>query len=112
MRDVWTEINADTIPGFLTPLTLTGGYALANFSADLDALTAAYRALATAKTQVKDRRVTRDRLLPPAAARMVQYRRLVPAVLPPDSALVQTLPVYKRRPPARTDAPPPAAAEE
>lgn len=103
MADVWNSINTDTIPGFTGPLLLAGGYALADFNADLAALRAAYIAATDAENGSRSARATRNVLLKPLRARMVQYRQAVKAALPMGSPLLLTIPALTPPPGSTPD---------
>lgn len=92
MADLWTKINAATIPGFTGPLKLSGGYAVATFNTDITAMYAAYTAANSATNSSTVARRHRDNLLGPAKTRMIQYRRGVVSVLPAGHELLSSIP--------------------
>ena len=96
MATVWGAINAVPPPGFVPPFVLAGGYRLADFQAEVAALTDAYRAASVAALDARLARKQRDILLPNLDRRMVQYRVALRALLPADSALLQSAPAYSQ----------------
>jgi hypothetical protein len=92
MASLWDEINAATIPGFTGPLTLLAGYAVAAFDTALAALKAAYLDYKQAEQLLKLEREQRNDVQDAAYAAMKAYRLAVPALFPPEHALVASLP--------------------
>ena len=92
MANLWSRVNTDTIAGFTPPLKLPGGYVLATFTTDLAALRSAYLAVTNADLAAQNSRRQRDALLPPAKARMKQYRSAVPSKLLPGNPLLTNIP--------------------
>jgi len=103
MANGWSRINSDVIPGFTPPLLLASGYALATFTTDVTALRAAFVTSTNAEDNSQQQRSVRNALLPPARARMVQYRQAVKGVLPPAHPLLATIPAISP-PPGSTPA--------
>jgi hypothetical protein len=102
---LWTTINADaTLTGVPLPLTLSGPYVLATFTADLTALRTAYITGKNADEQATLLRKQRDVLLRPAELRMKQYREVIPARFDPTSPFVASLPALTP-PPGSTPEP-------
>jgi hypothetical protein len=80
MASLWAKVDADTTTaGFTPPLLLAAGYDLATFVTDLADLRTMFAAVASAVNELRVARKQRDALLPPARARMLQYRTLVTA---------------------------------
>jgi hypothetical protein len=104
MANGWNHVNTDTIDGFTPPLLLAGGYALATFNTDLVDLRAAFLASTNADDDDRLTRDSRNVLLGPAKARMVQYRQAVKSILPSGSALLLNIPAVSP-PPGSTPAP-------
>lgn len=104
MANGWNRINTDPIPGFTGPQLLAGGYSLADFSADLAALKAAYTSATNAEDNAQQQRRVRDALLAPAKQRMLQYRQAAKGFLPAGSPLLKTIPAVTP-PPGATPAP-------
>jgi len=98
MANLWTQINAATIPGFTGPLLLAGGYTLANFNTDITAMYAAFTAATDAELNATLARRHRDSLLGPARTRMIQYRRGVVSVLPAGHELLSSIPAITPAP--------------
>jgi hypothetical protein len=106
MASLWAKIDADTAtPGFTPPLLLAGGYDRATFIADLADLRMMFATLATAENGLKLARKQRDALLPPARARMVQYRKLVEATFGHTHPLTLALPSMSPAAGSTTEAP-------
>lgn len=90
---LWGKINADpVIPDFTGPLLLRGGYGLADFLADIEAMRAAFRAVDEADGAVFLGRERRDALLSPLRERMVQYRLALEIEYGDDHPFVLSLP--------------------
>lgn len=106
MRGLWAIINGlgVTVPGFTPPLLLAGGYTLATFTADLEALRTAYRSAQTLTEFASLSRGTRDELFPKSRARMKEYRDVILAQYPKGSAFVNTLPALTPPPGSTPDA--------
>ena len=92
VANLWSRVNTDTIAGFTPPLKLPGAYVLATFTTDLAALRTAYLAVTNADLAAQNSRRLRDSLLPPAKARMKQYRSAVPSKLLPGNPLLTNIP--------------------
>ena len=75
----WTDVDAALPP--LTPLVLTGGYALATLQADRDALAIRITELTSAINVVEGNRTGRDLQRPPMKARMRQLGNYVRGLL-------------------------------
>lgn len=103
MKDLWTTINALSIaPAFTPPLTL-GSYTLATFTTDITALETLYVQVNTAEGAAARNRDTRDSLLPPAKARLVQYKNAVIGRLGRNHPLVASIPVLSPPPGSTPD---------
>ncbi len=91
--NLWTRINTNaTALGLSAPLTLAGGYTLAQFQTDITALSDAYEASMQADESTGFARSTRDTNLAAIYERMKQYRAIVPGLLPKTSPARQNLP--------------------
>lgn len=99
----WANINAATIPGFTGPLLLAGGYAVADFTADVAEMRARFIASTVADDNDRLARSQRNVLLKPAKARMVQYRQAVKGILPPGDPLLNTIPAVSPPPGSTPD---------
>jgi hypothetical protein len=105
MASLWAKVNADaTIPGFTPPLLLAGGYARATFVTELADLRAMFSTLMLAENDQRVARKQRDALLPPARARMGQYRTLVEAMFGETHPLTLSLPDLSPAPGSTPDA--------
>ena len=96
-----------TIPGFTGPLILSGGYALADFTADVAATYAAYNASRDTTQGSTLARMHLDNLEGPAKLKMKQYRKAVISVLPAGDDLLLSIPAIT---PAPGSTPDPVAA--
>lgn len=100
IKQDWTLINGITeanaaqygAVGFEAPLTLTGGYTLAEFSGQIQQLTTLWPQVEEKEREATYARKTRDGLMDAMRARLVQYRNAVPGQLAEDSTLLATLP--------------------
>jgi hypothetical protein len=93
MARLWTRINANAEPLQLEgPLTLAGGYTLANFSLALDALPGQYEQVESAESLLGQARTQRDNRAAAIYERMKQYRALAKARLPKNSPALAQLP--------------------
>lgn len=92
ISNLWTRINAAPPAGFTGPLTLTGGYTLATFNADITALRNAFSAVITAETAATFARRQRDAALAPVRTRLVQYRAAVTGAFTSGHPLIASLP--------------------
>ncbi len=104
-RDIWTRVNAlpaTAIPPFSPPLTLPqtggGGYELAQFTTAIDAFDTSAQAVDAALSNLRIARQTRDDLLGPLKALMVDYRKSLPGILPPGDALLDSMPTVTPAP--------------
>ena len=91
---LWAKINSAPPAGFTAPLVLLGGVVQLDFRGSLNALqsrvdsvTAAEQALDLALERRND---TQDAIRP----RLVNYRLMVPTLIPAGDALLDTLPAY------------------
>lgn len=89
---LWGRINAATIPGFTGPLTLSGGYAVAAFEAELVALLAQYKAYSTARQLLKLALAERNQKQELAYDTCRDYRAYIIGNFPEGDPLVSTLP--------------------
>lgn len=89
VADVWARYNTSVAPQVLT---LVGGYTLAQFEADLEALKAAYSSYGSGQNGLflarSNRNSTQDRI----RAILVQYRQRIPGTFAADSPILATLP--------------------
>ncbi len=105
--EIWEEINSDLAKFQLTaPLTLQGGYTLAEFQADIVASETLTDQTATAERTLNTARGTLRNQLKAIYERMKQYRAAVMAQLPKNSPARQTLPRLTPKPGTK----PPAVA--
>jgi hypothetical protein len=102
---LWTRINANTASLQLAgPLTLAGGYTLAQFETALGALPLLYSAMEEAEGNLGEARGKRNNRAKAIYERMLQYRKLAPARLPANSPALAQLP--RLSPPPGTTPPP------
>lgn len=89
----WTQVNA-TLGA--APLLLRGGYNLANFTADRNALVNAIDAVIPAINTVQGNIVTRDTLKTALKSKIAQFRAAVNAFFPDSrySRMIPTVPLY------------------
>lgn len=92
------------------PLTLQGGYDLAQFSIDIGQLATLYNSAGSAEEAAAFARSERDTKMEAIYTRMKQYRVAALAVLPPSSPALQNLP--RLLPPPGTTPPPLGATGE
>ena len=100
IKQDWTLVNAVTpanaaqygAVGFEAPLTLTGGYALADFTAQMQALTDLWPQVEAKTRDASFARDHRNALMEPMRGRLVQYRQIVPGQVADDAALIASLP--------------------
>jgi hypothetical protein len=95
MRDsinMWTDINANPPAGFVGPLTLFGGYTLANFTADCTALETTFESLTLAEQNEDDFLKARDAIYVAIRDHLVTYRDAVEGSFPANHPLVLSLP--------------------
>lgn len=92
IRNIWTDVNAAPPAGFTPPLVLTGGYTLALFEADVDALEATFENLSLAEQDVDRELDERDQIYRSIRDMLVIYRQAVPGLFPVDHPLVTSLP--------------------
>lgn len=105
MANLWTRVNAITpVPvGMPIPLTLVGGYTLANFNTDLAAIRLAFGTWNDALQGATIAREQRNALMPPLKARLVQYRLAVQSKYTSGAPLLLSLPAVS---PAKGSTPP------
>lgn len=102
---LWTQINANHAALQMTnPLTLAGGYTLAQFQADQAALPGLYEATEAVDGALGQARGERNNQAKAIYERIKQYRKLAPARLPADSPALAHLP--QLTPPKGTTPPP------
>jgi hypothetical protein len=89
---MWTTINATPPAGFTPPLTLTGGYLVADFNTDVAALKTTYTDWVQAEQDVDRGRDERDAIYQRVRDQLVRYRLAVPGMFAEDHPLVTSLP--------------------
>lgn len=89
---MWTTINATPPAGFTPPVTLFGGYLVADFNTDVTALRATYTSLVQAEQDVDRLRDERDEIYERIRDNLVRYRVAVTGVFPEDHPLVTSMP--------------------
>lgn len=99
LKDVatdWAALNDDVLTAtqvnFSLPMTLMGGYTLAQFQADLAELQMYSDETAALESALARKRVARNNAMAQLYERMKQYRVIVPTVFAKNSPIVQTLP--------------------
>ncbi|MEX2243302.1 MAG: hypothetical protein WD716_05580 [Fimbriimonadaceae bacterium] len=98
---LWEMIEADPPPGVPVPLLVAGGYGLADFVSDANALRSVYTGLIEEENDFVGALFDRDRVWNDARSRLVQYRGVVAASFELSHPLVRSLPrlsqPYKKR---------------
>ena len=89
----WEKINGATIPGFSGPLTLRGGYGLADFVADLAVMRNTYPELAQATNDAALNRRQREELYQKVRGQLIDYRKVVELNFSAGTPLFETLPL-------------------
>ena len=89
MADVWARHDAGGVP-----MALRGGYTLADFTADLALLNAAYKAYGKARNDVKLARGRREGTQDGIAPLLVKYRKRITAEFAEGSAIRESVPEY------------------
>ncbi|MEQ1936153.1 MAG: hypothetical protein ABL962_20040, partial [Fimbriimonadaceae bacterium] len=89
---LWTNINLTPPAGFTPPLTLTGGYLIAAFNADIASLKATFTALTQADQDVERELDERDDIYKRIRDQMVRYRAAVAGMFAEDHPLLLSLP--------------------
>ena len=92
MADLWSRLNSADLDDFTAPLTLVGGYTVAQLTLDTQALTEASHTLKESEQASKNLRRTRDSHLKTVQAQLVRYRKAVQSRFPEDHALLASLP--------------------
>jgi hypothetical protein len=93
MENLWTRANAlAPVGGFTPPLLLLGGYTLANFSADLVLLRAAYKTVTAKEVDLRVKRGERQDLEDVIYPILKSYREAMPTFFAATHALVVSLP--------------------
>jgi len=105
MANLWARINAILpVPmGMPIPLTLVGGYTLANFNTDLAAMRLAFGTWNDAVQGALIAREQRNALLAPLRGRMAQYRLAVQSKYAAGSPLLLSLPALTPPPGSTPD---------
>lgn len=90
---LWAQLNAAAAPGGVTlPLLLPGGYAVGDFTADVEGLGAELQALGEAEQETQLARSRRNLAQERIYAVLRNYRLTVPAVLGRNAAVTLTMP--------------------
>lgn len=92
LRHIWTDINATPPAGFTGPLTLTGGYVVATFTTDTNALETTFSSLTESEQIVENLLRARDEIYQAVRAQLVRYREAVSGMFPAGHALLESLP--------------------
>lgn len=93
MKSLWAKLNAQPAPpGVTLPLELDGGMSLADFTALMGELKAAFEAVAVAEQDLRLERLTRDGKFKVIYESLRLYRLAVPARLPNNEVLLAALP--------------------
>lgn len=93
VSDLWIRVDADaSVPGFTPPLVLPNAYDLATFDTERTAMKAAFEAVGVAESSAKLQREKRNDLKKTIRAVLVEYRKAVGALFPPDDPIVDSLP--------------------
>jgi hypothetical protein len=94
MSHLWAEINANVppFPGFAPPLLLAGGYAVATFNTESNALKGFFTDVTTHAQDAEQARKHRDIVFAPVYERLKQYRDTVQGMFGSEDELYQTLP--------------------
>lgn len=93
MKSLWMKVNAAVAPpGLVLPLVLEGGMTRADFVTALGELTTAYEAGQTAEQNLKLERLLRDQKKDLIYEALKLYRLSVPARVPTNQALLESLP--------------------
>ena len=93
IKSLWAKVNAAVAPpGLALPLVLDGGLARADFVTALGQLTTAYEDLQTAEQNLKLERLLRDGKKDLIYEALKSYRLAVPARVPTNQALLNSLP--------------------
>ena len=92
--NLWAKVNANNPPvaGFVPPLLLAGGYALADFTAESALVRDAFAALSNAEQTLQVTRSQRDLTLAAVRARLIQYRKAAVGALGAGHPAVLSLP--------------------
>ncbi len=89
---LWSQINDSPPVGFTPPMTLTGGYAIADFSSDVLSLKSTFSAITIAQQDQDRHRDSRRRQYTAIRQHLVRYRQAVGGLFPADHPLVTSLP--------------------
>jgi hypothetical protein len=93
MENLWSRANAlPASGGYVPPLTLLGGYTLANFSAEVALLRTAYKTITAREVDLRVKRGEREDLEGVIYPILKSYREVLPTFFAPTHALVVTLP--------------------
>lgn len=93
MKSLWVKVNANPAPAGVTlPLLLDGGLTQAQFVTLFGDLRTAYEAVADAEQDLRFTRSQRDRKMADIYEALKSYRLAVPARLPNNQPLLDTLP--------------------
>ena len=87
-KKVWTEMNADLDPDVI----LTGGYTLANFTTQTDALSAALTDISESQVSTKKALEDRNDLYDVLRKHLANYRLVVEGSFPAGHAMIESIP--------------------
>lgn len=99
-QNLWTTINTNSPPitGFTPPFLLAGGYTVANFTTENNALDAVFTTVTNGEQNGQQARKQRDADFKPPYSRMKQYRLAVRSVLPAGHPLLLSIPLLTPAP--------------
>lgn len=97
LSNLWDAVDANTppVPGFTPPLVLAGGYDLAAFSADSEALNLSFSSVSTFEQEAEQARAVRNAAFAAVYERLKQYRLVVQALFFKHDEVYKTLPLLK-----------------
>lgn len=98
LRHIWIALNSALGLGLTLPVVLRGGYAVAAFGADVDALAPAYMAVTAQAGQSKLDHESRNDIQDQIAPVLKAYRQVMPTFFAPGNALTDSLPAYSPGP--------------
>lgn len=94
LSNLWAMVNTNVPPytGFTPPLLLSGGYAIATFNTEGDALKLIFTEVSEQAQNTQQARTHRDVVFAPVYERLKQYRDIVQGMFGPEDELFLTLP--------------------
>ena len=92
IQDIWADLNAAPPAGFPAPLTLTGGYLIAAYTADRTALETTFQNLTLSEQSVDLNLELREEIYLRIRDHLVTYRTAVEGAFPADHPLVLSIP--------------------